>query len=70
MFLSIIKRFGGLLSAFRNVTFWSGFSKKNKTKTNPKQNQQPSKIPIRLLRKFKTWLRYKMPVIYCENNSY
>lgn len=27
MFQGIIKRFAGLLSAFRNVTFWSGFSK-------------------------------------------
>jgi len=59
MFLGIIKRFGGLLNALKNVTFWSGFSKKKK-----------SKFPIHLLRKFKTWLRYKMPVIYYENNSY
>lgn len=32
MFLGIIKRFGGLLNAFRNVTFWSGFSKEKKKK--------------------------------------
>lgn len=32
MFLGIIKRFGGLLSAFKNVIFWTCFSKIQKKK--------------------------------------